>query len=86
MELMEINRNKFTLNNMTKAFDDIMSNKTDIPQQVSLKLPSLKKVKPKLLILYGDRIELMSFALSSILISVTRRRRCLSVLKTLQPR
>ena len=47
MELMEINRNKFTLNNMTKAFDDIMSNKTDIPQQVSLKLPSLKKVKPK---------------------------------------
>ena len=46
-ELMEINRNKFTLKNMTKIFDDIMSKKIDLPQQVSLKLPNLKKIKSK---------------------------------------
>ena len=40
---MQINREKFTLKNMTKVFDDIMSNKSGIPQQVSLKLPNLKK-------------------------------------------
>ena len=43
MDLMQINRDKFTLKNMTKVFDDIMSNKSGIPQQVSLKLPNLKK-------------------------------------------
>ena len=42
MDLMQINREKFTLKNMTKVFDDIMSNKSGIPQQVSLKLPNLK--------------------------------------------
>ncbi len=44
--LMDINREKFTLNAMTKAFDEIMEKHLkDVPQQVGLKLPKLQKVK-----------------------------------------
>ena len=44
--LMEINRNEFTLDAMTNAFDEIMKKHLkDVPQQVGLKLPKLKKVK-----------------------------------------
>ena len=46
VKLMEINRKKFTLNKMTDKFDEIMSNYLkSLPEQVSLKLPKLKKVK-----------------------------------------
>ena len=44
-ELMDINREKFTLNKMTEKLDEIMEKYLkDIPQQVSLNLPKLKKV------------------------------------------
>ena len=43
--LMEENRGKFTLKDMTKKFDDIMEkHMKNSPQQVNLKLPKLKKV------------------------------------------
>ena len=47
---MEININKFTLKNMTKSFDEIMSigwKQSNMPETVSLKLPKLKKTKSK---------------------------------------
>ena len=45
-DLMEINREKFTLNKMTEKLDEIMEKYLkNTPQQVSLKLPSLKKSK-----------------------------------------
>ena len=44
-ELMDINRSKFTLNKMTEKLDKIMKNHMkDVPQQVGLNLPKLKKV------------------------------------------
>ena len=43
--LMNINKEKFTLNKMTEKLDDIMERHSkDIPQQVGLQLPKLKKV------------------------------------------
>jgi len=43
-ELMEENREKFTLNKMTEKLDDIMEEYLkDLPSQVSIKLPKLKK-------------------------------------------
>jgi len=43
--LMGINRDKFTLNNMAKKLGEIMDKYTkDLPSQVGLKLPKLKKV------------------------------------------
>ena len=46
--LMFKNREKFTLNNMTKVLDEIIVNHTkDTPKQVSIKLPKLKKLKSK---------------------------------------
>jgi glycosyltransferase involved in cell wall biosynthesis len=43
--LMKTNRNKFTFNEMTKELDNIMDKHLkDIPQQVGLQLPKLKKV------------------------------------------
>ena len=45
-ELMNNNREKFTLNKMTKKLDDIMEKYTkELPSQVSIKLPKLKKMK-----------------------------------------
>jgi len=45
-KLMEINREKFTLNKMTQELDEIMEkHMKDVPQQVGLQLPKLKKVK-----------------------------------------
>ena len=47
--LMYKNREKFTLNKMVQKLDEIMKQYTkDLPQQVSIKLPKLKKSKPKL--------------------------------------
>ena len=44
--LMYTNRNKFTLEKMTQKLDEIVNNYTsDMPQQVELQLPKLKKVK-----------------------------------------
>ena len=44
-QLMDINRQKFTLNKMTEKLDNIMKKYLkDAPQQVSLNLPKLKKV------------------------------------------
>jgi glycosyltransferase involved in cell wall biosynthesis len=44
-QLMKKNVEKFSLENMTKKFDEIMEKYTkDMPQQVSLNLPKLKKV------------------------------------------
>jgi len=44
-KLMEINREKFTLNKMTEKLDEIMENHMkDVPQTVGLQLPKLKKV------------------------------------------
>jgi hypothetical protein len=44
-DLMKINRNKFTLNKMTEKLDEIMETYIkDIPQQVALELPKLKKI------------------------------------------
>ncbi len=46
--LMEINRNKFTLDKMTEKLDEIMENyMKDVPQQVGLNLPKLKKSNKK---------------------------------------
>ena len=43
--LMNINRDKFTLNKMSEKLDEIMKQHTkDLPSQVQLKLPKLKKV------------------------------------------
>jgi len=45
LRLMEINREKFTLDKMTQQLDKIMLNPvSDLPSQVQLKLPKLKKV------------------------------------------
>ena len=42
------NREKFTLNNMAKVLDEIMErHMKDMPEQVSIKLPKLKKSKSK---------------------------------------
>ena len=47
--LMYNNREKFTLNKMVQKLDEIMKQYTkDLPQQVSIKLPKLKKSTPKL--------------------------------------
>ena len=47
--LMYINREKFTLNNMSKILNEIVNTHiNDTPQQVSIKLPKLKKSKPKI--------------------------------------
>ena len=44
-ELMDINRGKFTLKKMTEKLDEIMEKHLkDVPQQVGLQLPKLKKV------------------------------------------
>jgi glycosyltransferase involved in cell wall biosynthesis len=44
--LMYKNREKFTLNNMAKILDEVVESCTkDIPEQVSIKLPKLKKSK-----------------------------------------
>ena len=44
-QLMEKNREKFTLNKMTEKLDEIMKKYLkDVPQQVGLNLPKLKKV------------------------------------------
>ena len=41
---MDENREKFTLNKMTEKLDDIMEECVkDLPSQVSIKLPKLKK-------------------------------------------
>ena len=43
---MKINRDKFTLDGMTKKLDEIITPFTDkVPQQVGLQLPKLKKVE-----------------------------------------
>tara|TARA_R100001594_G_scaffold128975_1_gene167463 strand:- start:1423 stop:2796 length:1374 start_codon:yes stop_codon:yes gene_type:complete len=54
-QLMELNRDKFTLNKMKENLDNIMKKTTNnIPQQVGIKLPKLKKMgetkteKPKI--------------------------------------
>ena len=45
-DLMSENREKFTLNKMTEKLDEIMKkHMKDVPQQVSIKLPKLKKTK-----------------------------------------
>jgi len=45
LNLMKINRDKFTLNKMTEKLDEIVSPHMDkIPSQVGIKLPTLKKV------------------------------------------
>ena len=42
---MNINRGKFTLKKMTEKLDEIMEKHLkDVPQQVGLQLPKLKKV------------------------------------------
>ena len=46
--LMNKNREKFTLNNMTKVLDEIMKKYSKTPEVVSIKLPKLKKSKPKI--------------------------------------
>ena len=47
--LMDENREKFTLNKMTEKLDEIMEQYLkDVPQQVGLKLPKLKKVNKNL--------------------------------------
>ena len=45
LNLMKINRDKFTLNKMTEKLDEIVTSHIDkIPTQVGLNLPKLKKV------------------------------------------
>ena len=45
LNLMKINRDKFTLDKMTEKFDEIITPYVDkVPQQVGLNLPKLKKV------------------------------------------
>ena len=42
---MDINREKFTLKNMMKKLDEIMENyMQNVPKQVNLNIPKLKKV------------------------------------------
>ena len=49
--LMYKNREKFTLNNMAKVLDEIIeSHMKDVPEQVSIKLPKLKKSKSKMIV------------------------------------
>ena len=44
LNLMKINRDKFTLDNMTKKLDEIITPIVDkVPTQVGIKLPKLKK-------------------------------------------
>ena len=46
--LMHVNREKFTLNNMAKVLNEIVEKYTkDLPEQVSITLPKLKKVTNK---------------------------------------
>ena len=46
LNLMKINRKKFTLNKMTEKLDEIITPLIDkVPTQVGIKLPKLKKVK-----------------------------------------
>ena len=46
--LMYINREKFTLNKMADKLDSIVGNYLkDMPSQVSIKLPKLKKAKTR---------------------------------------
>jgi glycosyltransferase involved in cell wall biosynthesis len=48
LELMKINREKFTLNKMTEKLDGIVNNYLkNVPQQVGISLPKLKSSKPK---------------------------------------
>ena len=48
------NRDKFTLNNMAKVLGEIMESRMkDMPKQVSIKLPKLKKSKCKVKIEEG---------------------------------
>ena len=71
----EIIKQKIKINYLVRSSKKVINNKEI---QLSNKLGSIileiskifNKVKPKLLILYGDRIELMSFALSSILMKI----------------
>ena len=45
LNLMKVNRDKFTLDKMTEKLDKIVKSYTDkVPQQVGLQLPKLKKV------------------------------------------
>ena len=45
LNLMKVNRNKFTLDKMAEKLDEIITPFIDkIPQQVGLNLPKLKKV------------------------------------------
>ena len=45
LNLMKINRDKFTLDKMTEKLDEIIMPYIDkVPQQVGLNLPKLKKV------------------------------------------
>jgi len=51
--MMDMNRNQFTLNKMTEKLDEIIEKYIkDVPQQVGIQLPKLKKIgdspKPKL--------------------------------------
>jgi hypothetical protein len=47
--LMYSNRDKFTLNKMTKSLGEIMKTHTkSLPEAVSIKLPKLKKINSKL--------------------------------------
>ena len=46
LNLMKVNREKFTLNKMIEKLDEILSPQIDkIPTQVGLKLPKLKKAE-----------------------------------------
>jgi hypothetical protein len=46
LNLMKVNRDKFTLDKMTEKLDEIITPYIDkIPSQVGIKLPKLKKVK-----------------------------------------
>ena len=45
LNLMKVNRNKFTLDKMTEQLDEIIKQHLEgVPQQVNLKLPKLKKI------------------------------------------
>ena len=45
LNLMKVNRDKFTLDKMTEKLDEIITPYVDkVPQQVGLKLPKLQKV------------------------------------------
>ena len=54
---MNINRKKFTLNNMAKILNDVVEKYTkDLPAQVGIKLPKLKRSKQKLPIKRGETV------------------------------